>query len=230
MESSADGGGAREDPPAVQAPPVAVLGAGDAEHERDAVAGQERARRPHQHPLAAERDRDLEHGAGDAARRGSARSRGGSRTRSARAPAASRSRRRGAAGDRGASAAAPGTPCRGSARSACLRRRGGRAHRAAHATRAARSGHARQNSSNAAGSDGSASTSLDETVLEAEEQHLVEVEAPAASLAGGAVERRRALVAREHVDEPRGVRAAGLLRQAARGSGRSPRGRGRRPP
>ena len=56
-----DGGGAREDPPAVQAPPVAVLGAGDAEHERDAVAGQERARRPHEHLPPAERDRDLEH-------------------------------------------------------------------------------------------------------------------------------------------------------------------------
>ena len=57
------GRGAGEDPPAVQAPPVAVLGAGDTEHEGDAVAGQERARRPHQHPLAAERDRDLEQGA-----------------------------------------------------------------------------------------------------------------------------------------------------------------------
>ena len=55
------GRGAREDPPAVHAPPVAVLGARDAEDERDAVPRQERARRPHQHVLAAERDRDLEH-------------------------------------------------------------------------------------------------------------------------------------------------------------------------
>ena len=51
-----------EDPPAAQAPPVAVLGSGDAKDEGDAVAGQERARRPHDHALAPERDRELEHG------------------------------------------------------------------------------------------------------------------------------------------------------------------------
>ena len=51
------GRGRGEDPPAVHAPPVAVLGARHAEDERHAVAGEQRARRPHQHPLAPERDR-----------------------------------------------------------------------------------------------------------------------------------------------------------------------------
>ena len=55
------GRGAGEDPPAVQAPPVPVLRARHAQHERDAVPGQQRARRPHDHALAAERDPDLEH-------------------------------------------------------------------------------------------------------------------------------------------------------------------------
>jgi hypothetical protein len=53
-----------EDPPPAQAPPVAVLRSGDAQDERDAVAGQQGARRPHDHALPAERDRDLEHRAG----------------------------------------------------------------------------------------------------------------------------------------------------------------------
>ena len=52
------------DPPAVEAPPIAVLRARDAQDEGDAVAGQERAGRPHDHPVAPERDRELEHGAG----------------------------------------------------------------------------------------------------------------------------------------------------------------------
>ena len=56
---------AHEDPPAVQAPPVAVLGAGDAEDEGDSVPGQQRARRPHEHVLAKEGDADLEHSAGE---------------------------------------------------------------------------------------------------------------------------------------------------------------------
>ena len=49
-----------EDPPAVHAPPVAVLGSGHAEDEGDAVSRQECARRPHDDALAEERDRDLE--------------------------------------------------------------------------------------------------------------------------------------------------------------------------
>ena len=61
FESSDDGGGAGEDPRAVQAPPVAVLGPGHAEDEGDAVAGQQRARRPHDHVLAEEGDPELEH-------------------------------------------------------------------------------------------------------------------------------------------------------------------------
>ena len=52
------------DPPPVQAPPVAVLRPGDAEHERDPVAGEHRARGPHQHVPTPEGDRHLEHGAG----------------------------------------------------------------------------------------------------------------------------------------------------------------------
>ena len=58
-------GRAGEDPPALHAPPVAVLGAGNAQDEGDAVARQERARRPHDHALAAERDRELDHRAGE---------------------------------------------------------------------------------------------------------------------------------------------------------------------
>ena len=60
FESSAIADVPGEDPPAVHAPPVAVLGSRDAEDEGDAVAGQERTRRPHEHALAAEGDRDLE--------------------------------------------------------------------------------------------------------------------------------------------------------------------------
>ena len=41
-----------------------MLRPGDAEDEGDAVAGQHRARGPHQHVLAEERDPDLEYGAG----------------------------------------------------------------------------------------------------------------------------------------------------------------------
>ena len=58
-------GGAGEDPPAVHAPPVAVLGSGHAQDEGDAVPRQERARGPQDHPLAPERDADLEHRARD---------------------------------------------------------------------------------------------------------------------------------------------------------------------
>ena len=56
-----DGGGAGEDPPAVRAPPVPVLGARHAQDERDAVAGEERARRPDERSLPPEDDGDLEH-------------------------------------------------------------------------------------------------------------------------------------------------------------------------
>ena len=49
-----------EDPPAVHAPPVPVLRAGNAEDERDAVPRQKRARRPHDHPPLPERDPELE--------------------------------------------------------------------------------------------------------------------------------------------------------------------------
>jgi hypothetical protein len=59
-----DGGGAREDRPAVQAPPVAVLGPGDPQDEGDSVPGQHRARRPHQHVLAEEGDAHFEDRAG----------------------------------------------------------------------------------------------------------------------------------------------------------------------
>ena len=52
LREQRDGGRAGEDPPAVQAPPVAVLGPGHAQDEGDAVPGQHRARRPHQHVLA----------------------------------------------------------------------------------------------------------------------------------------------------------------------------------
>ena len=58
-------GGGREDPGPVQAPPVAVLGAGDAQDEGDPVARQECARRPHERPLTPEHDHGLEHGARD---------------------------------------------------------------------------------------------------------------------------------------------------------------------
>ncbi len=62
LREQRDGGRRREDPPAVHAPPVAVLGTRHAQDESDAVPGQERARRPHEHALASERDRDLEDG------------------------------------------------------------------------------------------------------------------------------------------------------------------------
>ncbi len=60
LREERDRGRSREDPPAVHAPPVAVLGSRDAEDECDAVPGQERARRPHEHVLRAKRDRNLE--------------------------------------------------------------------------------------------------------------------------------------------------------------------------
>jgi hypothetical protein len=49
-----------EDVPALHAPPVAVLGAGHAQHEGDAVAGEQRARRPHEHAVTPEGDAELE--------------------------------------------------------------------------------------------------------------------------------------------------------------------------
>ena len=52
------------DPPAVQAPEIAVLGPRDAQDERDAVRRQQRARRPHDHAALAELERHVEHGAG----------------------------------------------------------------------------------------------------------------------------------------------------------------------
>ena len=81
------GGRPGEDPPAVHAPPVAVLRSGHAQDEGDAVPRQQRARRPQEHVLAPERDPDLEHRSTSAARRESGRSRAGSRTPPARAPA-----------------------------------------------------------------------------------------------------------------------------------------------
>ena len=65
LREQRDGGGAGEDPPAVHAPPVAVLGPGHAEDERDAVPGQERARGPEDHVLAPEGDPHLQHRAGE---------------------------------------------------------------------------------------------------------------------------------------------------------------------
>jgi hypothetical protein len=41
-----------------------VLGAGHAEDEGDAVAGEERTRRPHDHAPLLQLDRELDHGAG----------------------------------------------------------------------------------------------------------------------------------------------------------------------
>ena len=60
LRQQGDGGRPGEDPPAVHAPPVAVLGPRHAQDERDAVPREQGARRPHENPLAAERDRDLE--------------------------------------------------------------------------------------------------------------------------------------------------------------------------
>ena len=60
LREQADRRRAGEQPPPVEAPPLAVLGPRDAEHERDPVAGEERARRPHDHALPPERDRHLE--------------------------------------------------------------------------------------------------------------------------------------------------------------------------
>ncbi len=60
LREQSDRGRRREDPGAVHAPPVAVLGAGHTKDEGDAVAGQEGARGPHEHALGSERDRDLE--------------------------------------------------------------------------------------------------------------------------------------------------------------------------
>ncbi len=61
LREQRDGGRGGEDPPAVHAPPVAVLRPRHAEDEGDAVSGQERARRPEDHVLAPERDPHLEH-------------------------------------------------------------------------------------------------------------------------------------------------------------------------
>ena len=55
------GGRPGEDPPAVHAPPVAVLRSGHAQDEGDAVPRQQRARGPQEHVLTPERDPDLEH-------------------------------------------------------------------------------------------------------------------------------------------------------------------------
>jgi hypothetical protein len=54
-------GGRHEDRPAAHRPPVAVHGARHAEHERHAVPCQQRAGRPHQDALVADRQRDLDH-------------------------------------------------------------------------------------------------------------------------------------------------------------------------
>src|SRR4029453_11567848 len=54
----------------------------------------------------------------------------------------------------------------------------------------------------------------DEAILDPEQQHLVEIESPAAPLARSPVERGRPVLTREDVDEPGAVRAVGLLRQS----------------
>ena len=59
-----DGSGAGEDPPAVHAPPVSVLGPRHAEDEGDAVTGEQSAGRPENHVLAPEGDAHLEHRTG----------------------------------------------------------------------------------------------------------------------------------------------------------------------
>ena len=65
LREQSDRGRSREDPPALHAPPVAVLRARHSEDERDAIAGQQCARRPHDHVLASERDRELENAGSD---------------------------------------------------------------------------------------------------------------------------------------------------------------------
>ena len=65
LREDRDGRRAREDPPALHAPPVTVLGAGYPQDERDAVPGQERARGPHDHALPAKRDPELDHSGGE---------------------------------------------------------------------------------------------------------------------------------------------------------------------
>ncbi len=61
LRQERDGGRRREDPRSVKAPPVAVRRSRHTQDERDSVAGQERARRPHDHVLAEEGNADLEH-------------------------------------------------------------------------------------------------------------------------------------------------------------------------
>ena len=70
-----------------------------------------------------------------------------------------------------------------------------------------------QKASNAAGVGRQRQHLADQAVVDPEEEHLVEIEPPAVALAGGAVQRGRPVVAREHVDELRGVRPAGLFRE-----------------
>ena len=63
LREQRDRGGPGEDPRAVQAPPVAVLGPGHAQDEGHTVSGEQRARGPHDDVVAEEGDADLEHGA-----------------------------------------------------------------------------------------------------------------------------------------------------------------------
>src|SRR3954466_16314187 len=60
LREQRDRRGADEDPRAAETPPVAVLCARHAKHEGDAVPGQHRARRPHEHALRPKYDRELE--------------------------------------------------------------------------------------------------------------------------------------------------------------------------
>ena len=63
LRQERDGGRRREDPRSVKAPPVPVRRPRHTQDERDSVAGEERARRPHDHVLAEEGNADLKQGA-----------------------------------------------------------------------------------------------------------------------------------------------------------------------
>ena len=83
-----DGRRAGVDPPAPQAPPVAVVRSRHAQDERDAVARQQRARRPHQDVLACAARSPPRARRRSRARSGSGRSKAGSGSRPGRSPAA----------------------------------------------------------------------------------------------------------------------------------------------
>ena len=198
----------------------------------DAVPREQRARRPHQHALAPKRDRDLEHRAGEQ-RDEDLRDREVEverrlpedleRDDDAREVQARIAERRQQHGIRGA-ADPHRRPPRGEGR---------RAHRAGGGATLIgrpwygefaplggpefleRRGVAREREH-----------LLDEAVLDPEQEHLVEVERAARALPGGAVERRRPLVARRARRSAATRTSRPSPSEGSRGSGRSGRGRG----